>query len=78
MNPHEYLTNELDYPINDIWIIKKDNDRGQPYCKVIYHVKPGENLSVVEFEDPEVQPSDFYYIVNLLQPHCCRRQRYRR
>lgn len=63
MNPHEYLSDELDYPISDIWIVKKDSDRGQPYCKVIYHENPGKNLSVVEFEDPYVQPYDFYYII---------------
>ena len=62
MNPHGYSADELDYPISDIWLIKKDRDKGQPWCKVIHHVTPETNLSIVEFEDFDVQPNDFYYV----------------
>ena len=62
MTPHGYDSNELDYPIQDIWIIKKDTEKGQPWCKIIEHVEPDSDLAVIEFEDPDVQPNDFYYI----------------
>jgi hypothetical protein len=62
MWPHGYLPDELDYPITDIWLIKKDSERGRPWCKVINHTKPNDNLAVVLFEDIEVQPNDFYWI----------------
>jgi hypothetical protein len=62
MQPHGYLPDELEYPIADIWLVKKDVDRGRPWCKVINHTKPDENMAVVYFEDPDVQPNDFYWI----------------
>ncbi len=62
MCPDNYSADELDYPISDIWLIKKDSDRGRPWCKVIGHVQPNENLVVVSFEDDDVQPNDFYYV----------------
>ena len=62
MCPDGYDPNELDYPIEDIWLIKKDTNRGQPWCKVIGHISPNTSLAVVEFQDPDVQPNDFYYI----------------
>ena len=62
MTPHGYLPSELDYPISDIWIVKKDTDKGQPWCKVIYHGTPDSHLAVVTYEDFDVKPNDFYYI----------------
>lgn len=62
MCPHKYLSAELDYPIQDIWLLKKDRDRGRPWCKVIGHATPNENMAVVSFEDIDVQPNDFYYV----------------
>ncbi|HHH79709.1 MAG TPA: DUF3604 domain-containing protein [Thermoplasmatales archaeon] len=62
MCPHGYLDTELAYPIQDIWLLKKDRIRGKPWCKVIGHVTPNKNLVVVNFEDPDVQPNDFYYV----------------
>ncbi len=62
MWPHGYLPDELDYPITDIWLVKKDRDRGRPWCKVINHTKPDSNMVVVEFEDSNVQPNDFYWV----------------
>jgi len=62
MKPHGYSEGELDYPIQDIWLIKKDSDRGRPWCKVINHTTPNENTVVVNFEDNDVQPNDFYYV----------------
>ena len=53
----------LDFPISDIWIIKKDRVRGRPWCQVINHVTPDNNLTVVYFEDNDVQPNDFYWVV---------------
>jgi len=62
MCPHAYSTNQLDFPISDIWIVKKDTDRGRPWCKVIYHATPNENLAVINFEDSDIKPNDFYYV----------------
>jgi hypothetical protein len=62
MCPNGYNASELSYPIQDIWLIKKDADRGQPWCKVIGAVHPNTSLAVVEFQDPEVHPNDFYYV----------------
>jgi len=62
MKPHGYSDEELDYPIQDIWLIKKDSDRGRPWCKIIGHATPNEDVVVVNFEDDDVQPNDFYYV----------------
>ena len=62
MCPHGYLPDELDYPIKDIWLIKKDTERGRPWCKIINHTTPNENMNVVFFEDQNVQPNDFYWV----------------
>ena len=62
MYPHGYSPDELDYPIMDIWLVKKDRNQGQPWCNIIGHVEPNTNLAVVEFEDSDVQPNDFYYV----------------
>jgi len=62
MCPHNYSLEELDYPIQDIWLLKKDRERGRPWCKIIGHVEPNEDMVVVDFEDPDVQPNDFYWV----------------
>jgi hypothetical protein len=62
MCPHGYSPDELDYPITDIWLIKKDNERGRPWCKIINHTTPDEDMAVVFFEDLDVQPNDFYWV----------------
>ncbi|MCK4365520.1 MAG: DUF3604 domain-containing protein [Thermoplasmatales archaeon] len=62
MNPHNYSADELDYPIQDIWLIKKDRTKGRPWCKVINHTSPNSDTVVVTFEDHDVQPNDFYYV----------------
>jgi hypothetical protein len=62
MRPHAYSADELDYPIQDIWIIKKDRTRGRPWCKVINHTSPNTDTVVVNFQDDDVQPNDFYWI----------------
>ena len=62
MCPHGYAEEELNYPISDIWLVKKDSEKGRPWCKIIGHVTPNENVSVVTFTDPDVQPNDFYWI----------------
>ena len=62
MCPHGYSSNELDYPIQDIWLIKKDRIRGRPWCKIINHTSPNTDTVVVTFEDDNVQQNDFYYI----------------
>jgi len=63
MCPNGYNPSELSYPIQDIWLIKKDTARGQPWCKVIGAVHPNTSLAVVEFQDSDVHPNDFYYVV---------------
>ena len=63
MKPDGYEADELDYPITDIWVIKKDTDKGQPWCKVLQHITPNADLVVANIEDPDVQPNDFYYVV---------------
>jgi len=62
MKPHGYSNDGLDYPIQDIWLVKKDRERERPWCKVIGHATSGEDMVVVNFEDDDVQPNDFYYI----------------
>jgi hypothetical protein len=62
MKPHGYLDDQLDYPIQDIWLIKKDRDKGRPWCKVINHTTPNTNTVVVNFQDYDVQPNDFYWV----------------
>ncbi|MCK4365517.1 MAG: hypothetical protein KAW45_05675, partial [Thermoplasmatales archaeon] len=62
MCPHSYSPDELDYPIQDIWLIKKDRDKGKPWCKVINHSTPNDNIGVANFQDFDVQPNDFYWI----------------
>jgi hypothetical protein len=62
MCPHGYSPDELDYPISDIWLIKKDSERGRPWCKVIGHITPNTNTSVVTFNDSDVKTNDFYWI----------------
>jgi hypothetical protein len=61
MKPHGY-ENNLDFRISDIWLIKKDNERGQPWCKIINHTKPNSNISVITFKDKKIQTGDFYWI----------------
>jgi len=62
MCPHGYQEDQLNYPISDIWIIKKDTSKGRPWCKTIYHESYDEDLVVLNFIDPDVEPNDFYYI----------------
>jgi hypothetical protein len=63
MCPNGYNASELAYPIQDIWLVKKDTIRGQPYCRPIEHIHPNASLAVVTFTDPDVHPNDFYFIV---------------
>ena len=62
MCPHGYPEDQLDYPIKDIWVIKKDRDKGIPWCKIVAHINPDSKLGVLEFNDYDVHPNDFYYI----------------
>ena len=63
MCPHGYNSENLNYPIEDIWLIKKDKVKGRPWCKVISHWQPNQNVVVVDYEDYNVEPNDFYYVV---------------
>ena len=63
MTPHAYSSDELDYPIEDIWVIKKDSSRGQPWCEVVAHERPQSHLAILDFKDDAVHPNDFYYVV---------------
>ena len=63
MCPDGYSSNELCYNISDIWLIKKDRQKGRPWCKIISHVIPNDNLAVFTFVDDDVHPNDFYFIV---------------
>jgi hypothetical protein len=63
MCPNAYDPSELSYPIQDIWLVKKNTSQGQPWCSVIGTVHPNSSLAVVNFQDPDVHPNDFYYIV---------------
>ena len=42
--------------------MKKDANKGRPWCKVIGHATPNTDLAVVRFVDPDVKPNDFYWI----------------
>jgi hypothetical protein len=63
MCPNGYNASELSYPIQDIWLVKKDTGRGQPWCHVIRAAHPNSSLAFVEFQDQDVHPNDFYYVV---------------
>ena len=63
MAPHAYSPSELDYPIEDIWIVKKDTEKGKPWCKIIAHDSPQSSLALMTFDDVSVQANDFYYVV---------------
>ena len=62
MCPALYNSSELNNQITDVWLIKKDTDKGRPWCKIIKHWQPNEDMTVLTFEDPDVQPNDFYYV----------------
>jgi hypothetical protein len=62
MCPHGYREDELEYPIDEIWVVKKDRERGRPWCKVIGHATLRSHIAAVTFTDPLVQPGDFYWI----------------
>jgi hypothetical protein len=62
MKPFDYSKDELDYPIQDIWLIKKDREKGMPWCKVINHSSPNSDTAVVFFEDDNVRANDFYWV----------------
>ncbi|HDM66831.1 MAG TPA: DUF3604 domain-containing protein [Thermoplasmatales archaeon] len=63
MCPHGYPDDQLDNIIENIWVIKKDRTRGAPWCKIVAHTNPNSKLGVLEFNDWDVHPNDFYYIV---------------
>ncbi len=62
MCPHGYSPDQLDYPISDIWLVKKDGNKERPWCKVIGHALINESFSSITFHDPTVKPNDFYWI----------------
>jgi len=62
MCPHKYDFDELNHTISDIWLIKKDRDKGRPWCKIIGHAQPNEHMAITNFTDNDVQPNDFYYV----------------
>jgi hypothetical protein len=62
MSPYGYSDEQLDNPIQDIWLIKKDRGKGRPWCKIINHTTPNSNTAVVNFQDYDVQPNDFYWV----------------
>jgi len=62
MKPACYSSEELDYPIQDIWLVKKDRKNGRPWCKIIGHESPNNDIAVVTFYDDDVHPNDFYYV----------------
>lgn len=62
MCPYNYSLEELNHPIQDIWLLKKDRENGRPWCKIVGHVSPNESMVVVSFKDDDVQPNDFYWV----------------
>ena len=62
MKPNGYDNDDLDYQISDIWLIKKDIDKGRPWCKVVNHSSPNNRTCIISFIDSNVQPGDFYWI----------------
>lgn len=61
MCPYGY-SNNLNFKITDIWIVKKDRQKGRPWCKVIAHFMPNDEIAVASYEEHDVMPSDFYWI----------------
>jgi len=62
-NAFGYDNNSLENNISDIWIVKKDTSRQRPWCKIVAHYQPDSHYAFVEFEDFDVQPKDFYYVL---------------
>jgi hypothetical protein len=62
MCPHGLDSESLEYVISDIWLVKKDRDRGRPWCKVIKHVSPKTPIAIETFVDTDIQSNDFYWI----------------
>ncbi len=62
MCPHGFTPEELDRPITDIWVVKKNRERGRPWCRVVEHVTPDSDVCTVTVEDPDVQDNDFYWV----------------
>jgi hypothetical protein len=62
MKPYGFPAKQLNNPIQDIWLIKIDRDKGKPWCKIINHSTPNSNVAVAEFSDDDVQPNDFYWV----------------
>ncbi|MEF8848214.1 MAG: DUF3604 domain-containing protein [Candidatus Thermoplasmatota archaeon] len=62
MCPHGYKKEKLNCSISDIWIVKKDKNKGQPWCKVIKHFQPEKKVCKINFKDKNVGPNDFYWI----------------
>jgi hypothetical protein len=60
--PYGYESTNKNWTISDIWVIKKDTNRGQPWCKVIGHTTPNSILAVETFYDDSVQSNDFYWV----------------
>jgi hypothetical protein len=63
MCPNGYNTSELSHPIQDVMLVKKDASRGQPWCKIIGTAHVNSSLAVVQFQDSDVHPNDFYFVV---------------
>ncbi|HEC82486.1 MAG TPA: DUF3604 domain-containing protein [Thermoplasmatales archaeon] len=61
MRPHGY-DNDLNFKITNIWIVKKDREKGRPWCKVIAHFTPNDKIAVVSYEDCDVMSCDFYWV----------------
>lgn len=49
--------------ITDVWIVQKDNSRGQPYCKVVKHFEPNNDYGSLSFSTGDYQKGDFFYVV---------------
>lgn len=49
--------------ITNIWVVKKDKEKGFPYCRVVAHASPMKPLCALKFEDSDVKANDFYYVV---------------
>lgn len=62
MCPYGYDMDNLSQRITDVWIVKKDRDRGRPWCKVLNHFSLNTSLCDISFQDADVQENDFYWI----------------
>lgn len=62
MCPHGFVEYNLNESIKNVWIVKRDDICGRPWCRVVKHFSLNDTLCDVTFQDFDVNENDFYWI----------------